>query len=186
MQECAICLSDCSTRSYLRCGHFFHKRCLDSWFAVRNTCPMCREPANYIIQIHPVNRRRQTVIPSPDSLEALTTHITTMNRPINHMNTFPNNSPNATRRRNTIARAQRILRPVSADQIEQQLHNRPPRISISGSLIYNIHRNRPHSGSSNSISPRFENNTVDPMNREILESRRQEYDRIYSSNFSFN
>ena len=152
MTECPICLSECSVRSYLRCGHFFHKKCLDTWFHSKNTCPICREQAKYIIQIHPVNRQLSTqdILPSPNSLQSLTS------------------------------------------QIERLAYTRPPRENSYESLSNRTTLpiiSRPSSSSSNSsysISPRFEYNTVDPANREIFEYRRQEYNRIYSSNITFN
>ena len=43
-KECSICfenlIEDIQKTS---CGHFFHKRCLDSWFEMNRICPMCRK-----------------------------------------------------------------------------------------------------------------------------------------------
>ncbi len=151
MRECPICLNDCSIRSYLRCGHFFHKDCLDQWFENKNTCPICRGEANYIIQIHPVNRQLSTqdILPSPNSLGLLTRQIERL----------------APRENSYRSSSNRTSFPVIS---------RPSSSSSSSS------------SSSYSISPRFEYNTVDPTNREIFESRRQEYYRIYSSNINLN
>lgn len=48
-KECSICLQVyLKNEGYrdLRCGHRFHKRCVDRWFkSGSNTCPLCREPA---------------------------------------------------------------------------------------------------------------------------------------------
>ncbi len=45
--ECSICFDAASpgdSEEYraLNCGHIFHKKCVDTWFKQRNTCPMCR------------------------------------------------------------------------------------------------------------------------------------------------
>jgi hypothetical protein len=55
---CAICLcnnnDDChivnslpleniDTTSLIKCGHVFHKKCLNGWITNHNTCPLCRE-----------------------------------------------------------------------------------------------------------------------------------------------
>lgn len=45
--ECAICLEDvridfAASSKELRCGHLFHKSCIDTWLNQTNTCPYCR------------------------------------------------------------------------------------------------------------------------------------------------
>ncbi len=44
--ECSICLEDFVMQEQLRrvgCGHLFHPRCIQEWFATGDTrCPMCR------------------------------------------------------------------------------------------------------------------------------------------------
>ncbi|KAL2251264.1 UNVERIFIED_CONTAM: RING-H2 finger protein ATL22 [Sesamum indicum] len=43
---CAICLSDVRGgdryRKLPECGHCFHAQCIDAWFKVHSTCPLCR------------------------------------------------------------------------------------------------------------------------------------------------
>lgn len=44
---CAICLEDvCNETENTQlevCKHIFHKKCVDEWLCMKNTCPMCRE-----------------------------------------------------------------------------------------------------------------------------------------------
>ncbi|KAG2326704.1 hypothetical protein Bca4012_035640 [Brassica carinata] len=44
--ECAICLSEFSDEDTVRlitvCRHWFHSRCIDLWFELHKTCPVCR------------------------------------------------------------------------------------------------------------------------------------------------
>ena len=42
--DCPICMDILASReiSRLRCGHSFHKTCVDEWLAEHRTCPMCR------------------------------------------------------------------------------------------------------------------------------------------------
>lgn len=44
--ECAICLSEFSDEDTVRlitvCRHPFHSSCIDLWFALHKTCPVCR------------------------------------------------------------------------------------------------------------------------------------------------
>ncbi|XP_057443580.1 putative RING-H2 finger protein ATL50 [Lotus japonicus] len=44
--DCAVCLSKIEGGEeirVLRCDHFFHRDCLDTWFGFKNpTCPLCR------------------------------------------------------------------------------------------------------------------------------------------------
>ncbi|XP_028808752.1 RING-H2 finger protein ATL70-like [Neltuma alba] len=43
---CSICLMDYKESDLLRvlpkCGHFFHLKCVDPWFTMHLTCPICR------------------------------------------------------------------------------------------------------------------------------------------------
>lgn len=39
---CSICQEEVTSSSRLRCGHDFHTECIDQWFTVHPTCPMCR------------------------------------------------------------------------------------------------------------------------------------------------
>lgn len=47
-EECPICLEifgeldDDSLFCTLRCGHSYHKKCLNDWLFKDNTCPNCR------------------------------------------------------------------------------------------------------------------------------------------------
>ena len=44
--SCPICLENYSTKEFkreLKCGHTFHKKCIDKWIKKYNTCPICRE-----------------------------------------------------------------------------------------------------------------------------------------------
>ena len=44
--ECTICLNDIESPNsckQLRCGHVFHKMCINQWFESKNSCPTCRK-----------------------------------------------------------------------------------------------------------------------------------------------
>ena len=44
--ECSICINTYRTNEYkriLECGHVFHKRCIDKWIKIYNSCPICRK-----------------------------------------------------------------------------------------------------------------------------------------------
>jgi hypothetical protein len=45
-QTCSICISDFETGQFhrkLKCGHCFHKKCIDKWFTKNHSdCPLCR------------------------------------------------------------------------------------------------------------------------------------------------
>lgn len=43
--QCSICLQDFSEESsgrVLPCHHVFHQNCIDSWTALKNSCPVCK------------------------------------------------------------------------------------------------------------------------------------------------
>ncbi|KAJ9680465.1 hypothetical protein PVL29_019715 [Vitis rotundifolia] len=46
--DCAVCLSKFEPHDQLRllpiCCHAFHARCIDTWLASNQTCPLCRSP----------------------------------------------------------------------------------------------------------------------------------------------
>ncbi|KAL5709049.1 RING-type E3 ubiquitin transferase [Ranunculus cassubicifolius] len=51
---CSICLSDYNNTDMLRllpeCGHLFHVECVDPWFQLHTTCPVCRStPMSQIV-----------------------------------------------------------------------------------------------------------------------------------------
>ena len=47
---CAICLENVYKDSYksLCCNNMFHFECLESWFRIKNTCPLCRGEYAYM------------------------------------------------------------------------------------------------------------------------------------------
>lgn len=41
--ECSICYNECDHNfCTTMCGHIFHKKCIDKWFYISLTCPICR------------------------------------------------------------------------------------------------------------------------------------------------
>lgn len=41
-ETCSICLDDrIYTNSFLTCGHYFHRHCIDSWLRKHRSCPIC-------------------------------------------------------------------------------------------------------------------------------------------------
>jgi hypothetical protein len=47
--ECVICFEDYvedNSARRLRCGHVFHKTCIDSWFLRSSVCPLCKSDMN--------------------------------------------------------------------------------------------------------------------------------------------
>lgn len=45
-KECSICYEDFnndSSVSLLKCGHYFHTKCIKKWGNRNNTCPVCRK-----------------------------------------------------------------------------------------------------------------------------------------------
>ena len=44
--ECLICLDEFNHGqrvTMIKCGHIYHKNCLDTWFLKKQTCPLCDE-----------------------------------------------------------------------------------------------------------------------------------------------
>lgn len=50
MDICAICLEHTYNYSYkaICCKNKFHFECLDKWFKIKNTCPLCREEYSHM------------------------------------------------------------------------------------------------------------------------------------------
>jgi len=47
LEECSICLGAMLNPRHtktLRCGHKFHRKCIDQWTATNKSCPLCRIP----------------------------------------------------------------------------------------------------------------------------------------------
>lgn len=67
-QECLVCLTTFEHESminHLRCGHVFHKKCLDKWLDYWNiTCPLCRNP------LVPEEEEEDPLSPSVDTSDA--------------------------------------------------------------------------------------------------------------------
>ncbi|EDO18642.1 hypothetical protein Kpol_1048p73 [Vanderwaltozyma polyspora DSM 70294] len=40
--NCTICLNQIYTGSIIKCGHFFCKKCIQSWLKNKNSCPLCK------------------------------------------------------------------------------------------------------------------------------------------------
>uniref|UniRef100_A0A0E0HDC1 RING-type E3 ubiquitin transferase n=1 Tax=Oryza nivara TaxID=4536 RepID=A0A0E0HDC1_ORYNI len=76
--ECAICIAEFADgeegRLLPRCGHRFHARCVDMWFQLHSTCPLCRAgvlpPAPALpcptTAPHDDDGQQQVVAPPPD------------------------------------------------------------------------------------------------------------------------
>ena len=44
--ECLICLDEFNQGQQIimiKCGHLYHKPCIDKWFLKKKTCPLCDE-----------------------------------------------------------------------------------------------------------------------------------------------
>ncbi len=45
--ECTICIEKCAENSaesvITRCGHTYHKKCLQKWLGAKNICPNCKK-----------------------------------------------------------------------------------------------------------------------------------------------
>lgn len=47
--DCSICLEHTKPTEYkreLKCGHVFHKKCIDNWISRYALCPLCRNSIN--------------------------------------------------------------------------------------------------------------------------------------------
>jgi len=43
-ENCIICLEEPKKKCcQLKCGHIFHKRCINKWFRTSSSCPICRK-----------------------------------------------------------------------------------------------------------------------------------------------
>jgi hypothetical protein len=42
-ENCTICLEEPEDCSQLKCGHIYHKECINEWFKKKKTCPNCRK-----------------------------------------------------------------------------------------------------------------------------------------------
>ena len=43
--ECSICLKNFKIKDTIcitKCNHTYHKKCIDTWFEIKDTCPNCR------------------------------------------------------------------------------------------------------------------------------------------------
>lgn len=59
MNECPICYEDMPTPARLKCGHTFHKHCIDKWARQSATCPYCRRFFGHVPV--PIERQRENV-----------------------------------------------------------------------------------------------------------------------------
>lgn len=53
-KRCAICIDDYTYGSkikFLPCKHHFHMNCIDEWFNVRDSCPMCNRHVNMLYDL---------------------------------------------------------------------------------------------------------------------------------------
>ena len=47
-----ICTQCSQDHTYnLKCHHVFHLDCLERWYSRRNTCPVCKQPIDFIVTI---------------------------------------------------------------------------------------------------------------------------------------
>ncbi|KAK4786847.1 hypothetical protein SAY86_010680 [Trapa natans] len=64
--DCAVCLSFLEDEDMVRllpnCSHIFHAECIDKWFSLHTTCPICRTDAKP--QLRPEPREPPSWVPS--------------------------------------------------------------------------------------------------------------------------
>ena len=41
-ENCSICLEEPGKCSQLKCGHIYHRKCINKWFKTSSSCPVCR------------------------------------------------------------------------------------------------------------------------------------------------
>ncbi|KAA0199765.1 E3 ubiquitin-protein ligase RNF12-B [Fasciolopsis buskii] len=66
--ECEVCLSEYRDKDRLRhlpCGHAFHSKCIDVWFAQSSTCPKCRAGVRTGLKRLERNRQRNASVSRP-------------------------------------------------------------------------------------------------------------------------
>jgi hypothetical protein len=42
-KECTICADEIINGIQLKCGHVYHKNCIESWLKIKNKCPLCNQ-----------------------------------------------------------------------------------------------------------------------------------------------
>lgn len=74
--ECPICYDTISSgKRVLKCGHAFHKTCVDSWIDRKGTCPMCRTQIKTITRAPDMNEVRDAIfVVLLNGLEAVLGH----------------------------------------------------------------------------------------------------------------
>jgi len=43
VSECSVCLEPLTGGRKISCGHVFHVDCIEPWFRIHTTCPLCRK-----------------------------------------------------------------------------------------------------------------------------------------------
>ena len=46
--RCVICMNCKFTKIKLRCGHIFHRKCIDEWGRWKQTCPICQDKLEFV------------------------------------------------------------------------------------------------------------------------------------------